>query len=467
MMDTPFRLAQFALVVVLLLLPGFYLTIKPAARFVGLPDISDVPRKPDQADPVAFRLGIREPLGLLMLDRSSSMNTTDPKFMQTLAAEAFAYFYAHLMYEDVAVGGEEGAHFAILLYSGIGSGNFTILDWNENSKFLRLMPTGRKEDIPTAIEVINKRLVDTMGYPGNDKRGGGTPIWEAAQAGAGLVRNYRAAFPSNDRVFSVFMTDGTDENLKRGKEMLERNFGGLSCVTVTLTQEAGAMRMLPEFLAGLEMTEVTATSAFKGTGYKTRRDERVLPIVISGSDSRPVIETSEGDELDVRGRDGLYYALFDPRAIRGEEEVSLRMTSGNGEVSVFEKAGWTLVVDPHYVDFLSPPPNSAEVRLEYTGQLNMPINQTQQLDLLDESGQIVSQVSVTATSSTQYLGKLPPASFFDQLSGEDFAVQWTLDGKKISYPFRVNKSVVVRFFEKKTGTTSPIVDWLPFYPTSQ
>lgn len=167
-----------------------FLALRPAAQLAGWtkPELGSPPPKvePDRVIP---RRNYRSPLGLLILDRSGSMVKLDPKFFQSVAAEAFAFFFTRLIGDEVHPDDYDKMHFAVVLYPGMeqdGPGTRMLSDtgemegadaviWGQNGGlWLQVARSAQtwKSDASESSRIVEEHLRSILGEPGAYKRRG-------------------------------------------------------------------------------------------------------------------------------------------------------------------------------------------------------------------------------------------------------------------------------------------------------
>ncbi len=482
------RVTKFAVLAAVFLLPGALFTLKPAAEFRNQSSEQEAASLADPPAPKAttHTLNLDAPLGMLVLDVSGSMRgwnralgdwdlskANDPDFIQTLASEAFAYFFAHQMMAEARQGGARHTHLSVMMYPalpGDAHKGCRVINWDDKGMFLPLFPRGDATDIPSSLQKISARLRSEMGDPANDLRVGMlTPHKDAIDQAVAVAEAYRKLHPAAP-IYSVFMTDEEKPEFRQQANELTK-FTTFS-TAVAIKDRTECERMLPEFLKALDLEEKDATADFKSTGYTLRASDRPVPVVIL-SDGRPQLSSgSSQDTLDVLGRDGIFYTVLDPSLICGKSSAAkVRVTSpGVKQVLVFTRGAWLLQVSPAVVKLADPKP--AKVTLAYTGTPKEQLPATQVCRLLDETGLELGLLDLQrdpASDTPLYQSDLEHANEFEAAGGSRFALECQVQGVKGMRPvcraeFSVAKVLRLRFYHRDESQSGATIDRIPLYP---
>lgn len=466
------RLLLLVFGLIVLLLPGALFLIRPVAKFRGVekwlpPQVSAPAPVPPKAQ---MSLGYHAPLGLLILDCSGSMKDNDPRFRQSLASEVFAYFFSSLIADDTAPTSREKIHFATVVYPMLASlrgrleqppkTNAAALRWPDKNG-LRWLNLGGASTA-TRVDSIATTFRELMGEPGHELRNGGSTPYDAAFAATQmLIRDYRAAFGQNAEVFAVFMTDFDSG----GQERVLHGIQGVHVESCHLLSPAEADQQIPRFLAAFQLEESEATSDFLGGGFDIRAfGDRPVPVLMD-SDRMPKLTTEDGQAVEVRGRDGIFYAVCDPRDPRFAASRLLRVSGGGkpSRVRVFRRPCWELALKPHFYDLLSndPPPR---ISLIYRSALP-PAEQTpKSVQVLNKAGRKVADVTLSYDSGTgSFIGLLPSRDAFSG-KDEDYTVTANTAGQTLEFPFKVMRYLRLRFRHRESGAENLQIESAPYFP---
>jgi hypothetical protein len=473
-----FRL--LSLLLLLLLAPAAFLFVVPRQKLGAMGGFMRLPDIPAPTTPKSMaKLALESPLGVLVLDRSQSMQGNDPDFIQSLASEVFVFFFAHLIKEDTAPTSLDKIHIATLLYSSVkykglptvGNFDVTALTWPGSTagdkRWLHLAPTSAGAD--QAGMAVERRFEQIMGKKGHDLREGATPHDHAARATALLVGEYRKRFGPSAEAYVVFMTDAVDAGFEQAQRRIAQTVPNVHLAAAPLQSRSDADNMIPSFLRALQLDEKDVTTEATKNGFDMATfGNRPVPFLVS-SRSKPKVVTDTGVTVPVHGRDGLFYGICNPNDSAFAKSRRLRVEAGWGlvKVRVFRRPWWELKMEPHYYDMLDEK-GAPKAILAYTSNDKPADASPRSASVMTQSGQLLAEFPLAWDQNTAaFTGVLPGAEKFPT-SESDFMLVCKQDrGAELRLPFTVMRAVRVRYLDRTTGKTSRTAAYMPFFPMSQ
>lgn len=467
------------LLMVLLLAPAGYLLVVPVQELGAMGGLIRLPEIPAPATPKSMaKLELESPLGILVLDQSRSMVTNDPEFIQSLASEVFAYFYAHLIKEDTAPGSEEKIHLATLFYPRINHREAVTMKGLDLSVLFWPAPTGGDKrwlrveastaGASQASAAIQQRFEAVMGKQGQDLRNGGnTPHEDVGPGVVALVQDYRQRMGANAEIYAVYMTDeGDNPGFPAARQHILQNLPGVKLASAPLKNSRDADNLIPSFLRALQLDEIDVTKEASGAGFDmTTFGGRPVPFLVSSS-VKPEVMTDAGVPVPVYGRNGLFYGICDPKDAQFAKSRLLKITPGWGAetVRVFRRPWWELKMQPHYYDMLDA--NTVpEAMLNYVSG-NDPENLCpRNVEVTTRNGQILAHLTLNwDAASRSFTGRLPGPDVFPASETEFILICKQDKGEKLQLPFTALRAVRLRYVDRSTGKTSRTADHLSFFP---
>lgn len=470
------------ILMVILLAPAGYLVVVPRQKLGAMGGLINLPEIPAPATPKSMaKLELETPLGILVLDQSGSMKTSDPEFIQSLASEVFVFFFAHLIKEDTAPSSRDGIHAATLFYPRIdhkgairvAGRDMSLLSWPlstaPDKRWLRIDPT--PSGATQASDAIQQRFEEVMGKIGRDMRNGeDTPHKDVAPAVVALAQDYRQQMGAKAEIFVVYMTDaGTDVQFLSAQQEILRSVPGVHLAAAPLVNRQDADNLIPSFLRALQLDELDVTTEAKGQGFDlTAFGGRPVPFLVS-SRTKPEVMTDTGVAVPVFGRNGLYYGICDPKEAKFAKSRLLKVKSDWGleMVRVFRRPWWELKLEPHYYDMLDGS-TVPRVSLSYISGDRPDLSQARTATVTTRSGRTVGGFAMTWDEGLRsFTGPLPGAAEFPVEESEFLLLCKQDKGDELRLPFTVLRTVRLRFVDRTTGKSSRTADYLSFFPMHQ
>lgn len=466
----------------ILLAPAGFLMVVPVQKLGAMGGLIRLPEVPAPTTPKSMAtLELEAPLGLLVLDQSQSMVGTDPEFIQSLASEVFAFFYAHLIKEDTAPGSRGKIHLATLLYPRIDHKeavpvnrlDLSVLTWPAASggdpRWLRVeaSPAGASQ----ASSAVQQRFETIMGRPGKDLRdGGGTPHEDVGPGVVALVEEYRRQMGAAAEIYVVYMTDaGDDPRFPPAQQHILQHVPEVKLASAPLQNRRDADNLIPSFLRALQLDELDVTNEAKGAGFDmTTFGGRPVPFLVS-SHSKPEVTTDAGVSVPAHGRNGLFYGICDPKDPSFAKSRLLKVSAnwGGETVRVFRRPWWELKLQPHYYDMLDG--NSVpEAVLSYVSGNEPEDSGPRTAEVKSLNGQVLATVPLHwNAASRSFAGRLPGPDVFPPSETEFVLVCRQNKGDELQLPFTVLRTVRLRYIDRSTGKSSRTADYLSFFPMHQ